>query len=83
MLLKTYHGKRNPVDILLFHAYPKGVMKDGEGKGSPRLTELVEEIQPRYAFHRHRYNYAKIGRTEVIGLNIIDRKGKSIYVLEL
>ena len=77
--------RKHPVNILLFHAYPQGVMKNGEDKGSPRLTELIEEIQPRYAFHghRHRYNHAKIGRTEVIGLDIIDREKKSIYVLEL
>jgi lariat debranching enzyme len=77
--------RKHLVDILLFHTYPQKVMKNGEDKGSPRLTELVEEMQPRYAFHghRHRYNHAKIGSTEVIGLDIIKGEGKFIYILEL
>lgn len=76
--------RKHHVDILLMHDCPRGVMEE-EVRGSPRLTELVEEMQPRYVFHGHhnRYNRATIGKTEVIGLRTIYEEGQSVYVLEI
>lgn len=78
--------REHKVDILLIHDCPSGVLKDYPERGSPRLRELIEETQPKYVFHghHHRYNYTKIGRTEVIGLGMIgSEKEQSIHVLDI
>ncbi|MBN1359365.1 MAG: metallophosphoesterase [Sedimentisphaerales bacterium] len=68
--LMEHDGGR--VDILLCHDVPWDSTHGAVHRGSRRLAEVVECIQPRYVFHGHTSGDDPpwwLGRTQVIGLN--------------
>jgi Icc-related predicted phosphoesterase len=76
------------LDLIVGHECPDGVgfinRHDGKDMGSTAIRELIETKQPAYYFHghHHRYNEARIGETEVVGLGIIYGTDKSIMIME-
>jgi Icc-related predicted phosphoesterase len=71
--LEALGSCREELDVLLLHDAPinKG-LQDRFPTGSTRLKELIETLQPRFAFYGHYDNPPepfRIGRTLCAGLN--------------
>lgn len=63
-----------PIDILLTHESPIGIRKGTRIiNARPEITDLVEFIQPKYAFfgHHHAWLSGKIGETTCVGLPML------------
>ena len=67
--------KKQKSDILLLHEVPMGLFNSGDlpikqKPGCSPINELIEKMQPRFAFcgHFHKYGKMKIGKTKVISL---------------
>lgn len=73
-----------PFDILLTHEAPTGfITRNGVDLGRPEISNLIEQVKPRFAFfgHHHRHVEGKIGDTIVVGLaNALNDGG--LYVME-
>lgn len=71
--LEALHKKKPQADVLLLHDAPlnKG-LRNKFPTGSKRLTELVETLQPRFAFYGHYHDPPEpfhIGKTLCAGTN--------------
>ena len=89
-------NKAKDLDILLLHDSPLGLGKmkvpnfDEDGNpiptGAKELTELIEIIQPKFAFFGHYHNFSgvsKIGKTTVIGLNSLKNREWAIVFIDI
>jgi len=72
--------KKIKTDILLLHEYPLEVLNEGElsikqKPGCSPVSELIEEMQPKFAFagHMHIWSEKQFGKTKFIGLPSIER----------
>jgi Icc-related predicted phosphoesterase len=71
--------KKCKADILLLHEVPRGLLSSGDlaiaqKPGASPINELIEEMQPRFAFcgHMHKKGFMKIGNTNVWSLETIE-----------
>lgn len=72
--------KKCKVDILLLHEPPIGLFSSGElpikqKPGASPINDLIEEVQPRYAFvgHMHQWAEMTLGKTRVVALPSIEK----------
>ena len=75
------------IDIFVTHDAPREAGLIGRNKqpaGSPFLDTLIYRHMPDFYFHGHyhRFNTKQIGSTKLIGLDKIDGKQQSVYILE-
>lgn len=82
--IKSHRGN---IDILITHEPSFGPQFRGDQKyGCQAIHDLIENIQPTYAFsgHIHKYAEGTVGRTKCIALGAVNyNSGKSIYQFAL
>lgn len=83
--IETLMQYPDKIDILITHEPSFGPNFFNDQYGCQPIQELIEAIQPAYAFsgHIHKYAEGSVGRTKCIALGAVNYNDKSMYQFSL
>lgn len=81
-IIEGFHNTN--IDVLITHEPPTGLSFSGPRTfGCDCIRELIEHIQPAWAFsgHIHKYGESTIGKTMCVCLGALQYKDRSVYTI--